>query len=124
MNIQTIKKRIAHIEGCREEIKKIKEIIDGQLEGNTEYQEAHKKSKEATSAKKRIKEEVLAKPENEKLSFEVKENQEEIKTEEQILATELVEYYQKNNSDEIEDDAGQKRKFKISVKLFPARNSE
>ena len=122
MNIAQIQKRIGSIEANKEEIRKIQEIIKDQMEQNPEYQEAQKKGKEISAIKKKVREDVLSKPENEKMLFETKELQEEIKTASEILSAELVEYYQKNNSDEIEDVEGNKRKFKFSVKLSGPKN--
>lgn len=121
MNIPQIQKRIQKIEEYKIQIQKAKEVIDEQLQSHPGYEQANKKSKEAQAEKKRIKEEVLSRPENDKLVWEIKENKEEIATLEQILSQELVEYYQKNKEDSIEDANGEKRKFRISVKIFPKK---
>lgn len=123
MNISTIQKRIKMIEEYKEEIRKATEILKDQLDNHPEFAEATTKAKEAAAAKKRIKTEVLARKENEKIAWDIKENTEEIKAAQEILAGELIEFYQQNRSDSIEDAEGKKRKFKISVKLSP-KNQE
>lgn len=117
MNLPQIKKRISSIEANKEEIRKIQEIIKDQMEQNPQYQEAIEKAKEIAVIKRKVKQDILSKPENEKFIFEIKELQEENKTSSQILSAELVEYYQKNNTDEIEDNEGNKRKFSFNVKI-------
>lgn len=124
MDIAQIQKRIRQINEYKDEIKKSKELIDDQLENNDEYREATKKAKEVAAAKRRIKEEIMNKAENEKIAWDMKEAKEEINTLKQILSTELVEYYQKNNTDEITDENGEKIKFSFSVKLMRNKNSE
>lgn len=119
MDIGKIQREMEKIEKLKEEIKASKELIKDQLDDNAEYAEANKKGKEIASKKKRLKEEILAKPENEKVVWDIKENQEEIKVSEEILAGELVEYYQSAKTDRIEDANGESRKFKISVKILP-----
>ena len=122
MNIAKIQQRIQKLEEYKIEIQKAKEILDDQISGHPAYETANQKSKEASSEKKRIKEEILAKPENDKLVWEIKENKEEIATLEQILAGELIEFYQTSKTDKIQDINGEERKFKISIKVAPRRN--
>ena len=122
MNIATIQQRIHKIEEYKEEIKKAKNILDDQITSHPAYELANKKTKEAAAEKKRIKEEIYAKTENDKLVWEIKENKEEISTLEEILAGELVEFYQTSKTDKIPDVNGEERKFKISIKLSPRKN--
>lgn len=123
MDISKIQKRITQINEYKEEIKKSNELINSQLENDTEYQEAVRKAKEISATKKRIKENILEDPSNEKIVWNIKEAKEEIQTQEQILSSELINYYQKNNTDEILDENGEKIKFKISIKLSKLKSN-
>lgn len=117
MSIIAIQKRIQKINEYKDENKKTKELLDAALENSDIYKEAHKKSKEVASQKKQIKDKILESPENDKLVWKIKENQEEIKIQKEILAQELVEYYQKEKTNEINDIDGNKLKFELSANL-------
>jgi hypothetical protein len=115
MDILSIQKRMQKINEYKDEIKKTKEMIDNILENSDIYKEAVKKAKETANQKKQAKETILEQPENDKLVWKIKENQEEIKIQKEILVQELIEYYQKTKSNEIKDLNGEIVKFQMSV---------
>lgn len=117
MTIVSIQKRIQKINEYKDENKKTKELLDNELKNSDMYQEALKKTKEANSYKKQIKDKIFERPENDKLLWKIKENLEEVKIQKEILAQELVEYYQHNKTNEINDIEGNKFRFEISVNL-------
>ena len=80
-------------------------------------------TKQATKLKKEIKEKIMSQPNMEELEWKIKENREEIKINNQILAEELSKYYIKNKSNQIEDADGEIRTFEISVKLSKKKNN-
>lgn len=121
MDTATIQKRIELLEKHEEELRTARDMIQGELENSAEYQEAVEEAKELLTKRKRIKEEILSSGPNQKLVSEVKENTEEIKTLREILSAELMQYYQKENVDEVIDSHGNPRKFKVVVKLAPKR---
>lgn len=122
MDLEQIKKRIQLIEKYKKEIKTAKELLKSELDNDSNYQTALEKANEAGTDKKRIKNEIMGLPQNEKILWEIKENQEEITILEEALSQELVDFYSKEKKDEIQDSNGQMRKFKIVVKLMPVKN--
>ena len=119
MEISTIRKRISMIEELEEENKKSKELLKSALENDAEYEEAAREAKEVLSKRRRIKERIIEEPGNKKVVEDIKANKEEIDTLQEILSLELVEYYSKEKTDQIEDSNGEQRKFKLVVKLLP-----
>lgn len=121
MDITNIQKRIASIEKLKEDAKTSQEAIRNALDNDGIYQETVKQSKEINSKKKRVREDVLNQAENREFVEKIKDIKDEINTLEELLAYELVEYAQKNNTDMIQGDDGLVRKFKIVVRLLPGK---
>lgn len=119
MDQATIRNRMRMIDELEEENKVSKELLKSALENNEEYTAAAQETKEALTKRRRIKEKILEEPENKKVNENIKANKEEIKALHEILSAELVEYYQKNKTDQIEDSNGVQRKFKVIVKILP-----
>jgi len=116
MDIATIQKRIETLEKIEQEVKTSKEMLNGELENEEEYVQATEETKAAVTKRKQIKDQILARGGNQKILIGIKENQEEIQTLKEILSAELMEFYQKNQTDEVGD-----RKFKVSVRLLPRK---
>jgi hypothetical protein len=123
MEISTIRKRISMIEDLEEENRKSKELLKSALDNDAEYQEAAREAKEVLSKRRRIKEKIMEEPGNKKVVEDIKANKEEIETLQEILSAELVDYYAKNKTDQIEDSNGEQRKFKLVVKLLPKNSN-
>lgn len=121
MEIASIQKRIRSIEELKEGMKTAQEALKNALDNDGTYQEAVREAKEINAKKKRIKDEVLNQPENREFVEKVKDVKEEIATLEELLAYELIEYSQQNNTDMIQGEDGLVRKFKILVRLMPGR---
>lgn len=121
MDIAAIQKRIASIEKLKEDMKVSQEAIKNALDNDGAYKEATREAKEINAKKKRIKDDVLNQAENREFVEKVKDIKEEIATLEELLAYELIEYSQHNNTDMIQGDDGLVRKFKILVRLLPGR---
>jgi len=119
MDQTTIRNRMKMIDELEEENKISKELLKSALENDENFCAAAKKTKEALAKRRRIKEKIMEEAGNKKVSENIKANKEEIATLQEILSSELVEYYQKNKTDQIEDSNGVQRKFKIVVKLLP-----
>lgn len=119
MDINVIQQRIGQIEQLEKEIKTSKEMIRSELENDAQYLEVHGKAKEVNLEKKRIRDQVLGRESAQKLNEDIRANNEEINTLKEILSAELVEFYTKENKEEITDGNGDIRKFKIQVKLLP-----
>lgn len=121
MEIVTIHKRMIEVENYKKENKVAREAMKSELENNSTYLEICEEVKVATEKRNRLKTEILAKPEVEKLVFDIHENKEEIDTLEEILSAELMEYC-KDGKKEIEDPDGEKREIKLFAKIMPRKN--
>ena len=111
------------IDDLDEENKKSKELLKSALDNDTEYEQVAREAKEVLSKRRRIKEKIMEEPGNKKVSEDIKANKEEIETLQEILSAELVEYYTKNKTDQIEDSSGVQRKFKLVVKFLPKNSN-
>jgi hypothetical protein len=123
MDLEMIRTRMAQIEDLEAEVKKAKELLKSELENDEPYRDAVQKAKEATAQRKQLKEMVFASNNNQSMLEDIKADTEEINTLKEILSAELFEYYGQKKTDEIQDKNGQMRKFKVTVKLLPARDS-
>lgn len=124
MDITAIKKRIEQIDNFEHENKVAREAIKNELENDPIFLEAIEDVREANIKRNRIKNEILAKEEIQKLQANIKENNEEVAALKEILSTELMEVYTKANTDIIEDNFGEPRKFKIVAKLMPRKKKD
>lgn len=124
MDIASIQKRISSIEELKNEQRVASEAISNALANDSSYQQVVKESKEVNAKKKRLRDSVLETSENKEVVAKLRDIKEEISTLEDLLAYELMEYSQKNNTDIIEGADGLVRKFKILVKLMPGRGFE
>ena len=119
MDLNVIRQRIKMVEDLEDENRISKDLLKSALENSTQFAEAEEAVKEAAKRKKQLKDQIFAEAEVKKTSDDIKANNEEIKTMKEILSAELFEYHQKNKTDEIEDESGMPRKFKVTVRLMP-----
>ena len=112
------------IDDLEAENKTSKDLLKSALENDGSYVEAAREAKEALSKRKRIKDTIYSQVENKKVVEDIRANVEEIETLQEILSTELANYYATAKTDNIEDAQGTKRKFKIIVKLMPSGREE
>ena len=123
MDISQIQKRIGMLEKISKEVKDAREMLNDELENDQTYIEASEEVNEANSKKKRIKEEILGRGPNLKLSEDIKANNEELKTLKEILSAELTQVWGESQSDEITDHNGEVRKFQVGAKLLPKKGT-
>lgn len=123
MELSNIHKRMTEVENYKNENKVAREALKSELENNPAYLEACEEVKTATEKRKRAKDEILAQEETQKIIADVRDNNEELDTLEEILSTELMEYYKESGTNEIEDADGEKRLFKLVAKLLPKKKS-
>lgn len=121
MEETTIQNRIGLLEKLEGEIKVAKDALKAELENDGQYVEESLQAKEAMARKKKAKDTVFANESSQKILEEIKANTEEVNILKEILATELMEVYQKKKTNEIEDANGDSRKFILSVKILPKR---
>ncbi len=122
MDLSIIRERMEQLESLKEENKVAREALRNELENDNDYQAVCEEFKAVADKRKRFRETIWSKPETQKLILDIKENREEINTLEEILSSELMEYYSEKKVDEIEDRTGEARKFKVSVKLMPKKS--
>lgn len=121
MELASIHKRLSEVDNYKNENKVARESLKNELENSPEYLEACEEVQTAMEKRKRIKDEILAQQETQKIIADIRENKEELDTLEEILSSELVEYYKESGTNEIEDADGEKRGFKVIVKLLPKK---
>ena len=121
MDLAKIHERMGQVESYKEKNKIARLTLKEELEINEEYQKVGEQLKALLEKRKRIKNEIWTQIENQKLVSDIKENKEELDTLEEILSSELMEYYQENKATEIEDSSGEKRQFKLVAKLLPKK---
>jgi len=121
MNIATIQRRIEIIAEYEKEMKTAKEMLKSELDNDESFTKATEEYKQTVQKRKRIKDEILNRPDNKKLVDEIKHNSEEVSSLREILSTELIDLYQKNKTDQIEDGKGNHLQVVFSAKLKPSR---
>ena len=119
MATPAVPRRISMIEKYKDEIKVAREALRNALEDDPEYEEAAIEAKAAAQKKKQIEDQIWGSADNQAFLAKIKENQEEITTLEEILNTELMHVYQTRNTDQVTDENGEPRKFKVIAKLLP-----
>jgi hypothetical protein len=119
-----MQRRISLIQKLQAEIAVARDSLKQVLEEDPRYGEANRAAKEAAAKKKLIKVEIHAQAEYQKLQEDIKVDTEEIATLQEILNTELADYYYKSGKTEIDDESGTPVKFKVVVKLFPSRGED
>lgn len=117
----TVPRRIEQIETLEKENREARLMLKESLENDPIYLESIEEVRSATLKRQKIKNAILAKNENQKIQAGVKENIEELGTLRDILSLELMKIYQEKQTDEIVDQFGEPRKFKIFAKLLPRK---
>lgn len=121
MDLISIRKRLSQIDELEQQNKASREMLKSELESDPAYVQAFEEAKAVVAKKKQIKDGILGRGPNEKLVVEIKENLEEIATLKEILSAELVQVWEESKQEEIEDQNGSLRKFKLMVKLLPKK---
>ncbi|MFA5927300.1 MAG: hypothetical protein WCT32_04415 [Patescibacteria group bacterium] len=121
MDLLTIQKRLTQIDQLEQQNRASREMLKSELESDPVYVQAVEETRASNVKKKQIKDAILGRGPNEKLVTEIKENLEEITTLKEILSAELVQVWEESKQEEIEDQNGALRKFKLMVKLLPKK---
>jgi len=121
MDIAIVRERMGQVETFKNQNKIAREALKNELENNPEYLAVCEEMKALADKKKRMKEAIWSQAETQKIAADIKENNTEIGTLEEILSAELVEYYQDAKTDEIKDQDGEVRKFKLIAKILPKK---
>jgi len=123
MDLSIIRERMGQYETLKKENKIAREALKNELENNTEYLAVCEELEAVADKKKRIKEAIWARVETQKIILEIKDNNEELSTLEEILSAELTEYYTEKRVHEIQDADGVERTFKLVAKIQPKKDT-
>ena len=97
-----ITKRLSIMDDISEEIKKIKNMIQDNLDNDDDFQAMHKISNKSSMKD---------------LELKLKEKKQELKEIREVLSQELADYYREEGTMEIEDHKGDIKRLKFSVTL-------
>ncbi len=120
MEKDIIYKRFEIIKELQEELNKLRTHYEEVLENDPQYQkiqEEQEKIKQESVSTKEKQGKVEAHPSYKAIHDQVKEKKTELKEHKEALAQELIEYYRENGVLQIEDNEGNIRYMKFSVKL-------
>lgn len=112
-----ILKRMRIIEDLQAELNKMKEHYDEALENNKEFQVIKDEMSKIKEESKVKQEKILNNSSYKGLAEQLKEKRTEIKENKEVLSQELLDYYKETGSLEIEDEEGNVKKLKFSVRL-------
>ncbi len=112
-----IKSHVSGIDKRKEELKKIKEMLNDIFVNNPTYQEHEKLAKEANKVKAATKTQLMKLPNAKELGDKIKITTSEIKETDGALSDYLREYQRMSGSNEIEGDDGQVREIVYVAKL-------
>jgi len=112
-----IKSHVSGIDKRKEELKKIKEMLNEIFVNDPTYQEHEKQAKEANKIKGATKAQLMKQPNAKELGDKIKTTTSEIKETDGALSDYLREYQRMSGSNEIEGDDGQVREIIYVAKL-------
>jgi hypothetical protein len=118
MNIEMITKRLEIIEQINEELKKIKNTIQDELDNDDDFQSLQVMANEHKVKSKQVREKVSQKSSIKELESQLKEKKLELKEIKEVLSQELADYYRQEGTMEIEDHTGSIKRMKFNVSLI------
>lgn len=124
MALADIQQRITDIEAEKEQVNTLKEMLKDSLENDIPYQEAYAEQKDWAAKAKKAKEAAYAAANADKIQEKIAEHNEKIKSLNELLSYDLLQFYQENNTNEFEDANGNVRKFKVAANLVRGGKSE
>jgi microcompartment protein CcmL/EutN len=113
-----IKNSVSTIERNKEELKKLREMVDSALTNDEGYREAAEKAKEAVKAKSKAKVNVMQNQATKNLAAKAKDLSVEVKEANLGLSEYLREYQRMTGQSEIEGDDGEVREIVYTAKLI------
>ena len=122
MDLTTIQKRISQLDAAQQEARRTKETLDDALKEDDRYQEIDLQIRDLALKRKQLKDEIWTQKAFQEAVAKLKDIREEISDLAEILNQELLDWRQKNNTDEIIGADGTTRRVKISVRLLPPRS--
>jgi len=113
-----VQKRLQIINSLQEELRELASHRKDILEENNEYNELEEKNKLIREQAAEKKKQILATPEYNAVTRQVKDIRADIKDQREALSQELIELYREEGLTEIEDPKGNIKKLKFSVRLI------
>ena len=117
MNIETIDKRLKILSDLHMELNGLKNHLDEILENDSEYQSVLEEAAKVKEASKERKTKISENQMFKNITEQMKEKRLEIKDNKEALSQELVDYYRESGKMEIEDENGNTKRLKFSVRL-------
>ncbi len=117
MNQESINKRLKIIADLQVELKKLRALYQESLENDPQYQEIQEQAQKHREETKVRKDQVLSNSSYQNIADKIKDVQTELKEHKEILSQDLVDFYKESGSPEIEDEEGNVKRMKFSVKL-------
>lgn len=117
MSKDLIIKRMKIIHELEEELNKLKTHYDETLENDAQYQKIQEEVTKVKSENHEKQERLLSNPSYKAIQDQIKEKRQEVKETKEILSMELVDLYRESGLPEVEDEEGNIKKMKFTVKL-------
>ena len=117
MNKDMILKRLKILSDLEKELNSIKENYEQMLENDKGYQEILEQVKKVKDETKEKQQKIVDNNLYKSVNMQIKEKRQEIKENKEALSQELIDYYRENGTLEIEDEDGNKKTIKFSVRL-------
>lgn len=114
---QLIKTNIGNIDRGKEELRKLKEMVDSMLLNDATYQEHDKLAKEAAKIKGQTRKQILQQTAAKQTMVKLNDLKMEVKEAEDAMSDYLREYGRLTGTNEIESDEGDVREIVLTAKL-------
>jgi hypothetical protein len=124
MAVEDVRQRLAEIEEEKEKVSTMKDMLKNALESDIPYQEAAAEQKDWSTKTKQAKEAAYAAANGDEIQDEIAEVNEKIKSLNELLSYELVQYYQEYKTNEFTDLEGNTRRFKIGGTMVRGKADE
>lgn len=122
--LQIVRRRLTILEKAKVELGKLKEMYNDIFVNDPTYNEADKVVKDAMKKRKDVQARLSKQPNVAELNGKLKDLKSQIKDNEDVLSTELMEYYKTAGVMEIETENGDVQEFAIVVKLKSKKKAE
>lgn len=124
MAVEDIRSRLAEIEEEKEKVTTLKDMLKNALENDIPYQEAAAEQKDWSAKVKQAKEAAFAAASGDEIQEQISEINEKIKSLNELLSYELVQYYEEYKTNEFTDNEGNTRRFKVGASLVRGKADE
>lgn len=124
MAVEDIRQRLSEIESEKEKATTLKDMLKNALENDIPYQEAAAEQKDWSTKAKQAKEAAYAAANGDEIQEQISEINEKIKSLQELLSYELVQYYQEYKTNEFTDAEGHTRRFKVGATMVRGKADE